>query len=206
MKVTFGMRAHSGWAALVVIGKRDGEFVVVDRRRVELVEDEWAKQPYHAAEGLTPDAAGRVVQTGVEAADRIAIREMRAAVKRERERRNQVTACAVLVGNPMPEWSVEETIAVHFRMHKAEGVLFKDALVRAAKACGLMVLAIPEKQLPEHAAKTLGTRVSAVVKKVATLGKSVGPPWGRDQKEAALAALIAMQGGDRSETERRPTR
>ena len=47
---------------------------------------------------------------------------MRAAVKRERERENEVAACAVLVGQSMPDWSVEEILAVHFRMHKAEGV------------------------------------------------------------------------------------
>lgn len=47
MKVAFGTRAHSGWAALVVVGTRDGDFTVVDRRRIELVDDEGAKQPYH---------------------------------------------------------------------------------------------------------------------------------------------------------------
>jgi hypothetical protein len=40
MKVAFGMKAHSGWAALVVVGERDGDLVVVDRRRIEPVEDE----------------------------------------------------------------------------------------------------------------------------------------------------------------------
>src|SRR5688572_15526667 len=108
MKVAFGMKAHSGWAALVVVGKRDGDPVVVDRRRIELVEEEWAKQPYHAAEDLKPDAARDVVKRGVEMAHRIAIREMRAAVKRERDRENEVTACAVLIANPMPDWSTEE--------------------------------------------------------------------------------------------------
>ena len=28
---------------------------------------------------------------------------------------------------------------------------------------------------------------------VAGLGKSVGPPWGKDQKSAALAAMVALQ-------------
>lgn len=27
MKVAYGLKAHSGWAALVVLGERDGEFV-----------------------------------------------------------------------------------------------------------------------------------------------------------------------------------
>lgn len=193
MKVAFGMKAHSGWAALVVLGNRDGNFVVVDRRRVELVEHEWAKQPYHAAEDLKPDAARDVVKLGVEAANRIAVGEMRAAVKRMRERGIEVTACAVLVANPMPDWSIEEILAVHFRMHKAEGALFRDALVRATKACGLRLLAIPEKLLAKHAESELGTPVSGLLKKIAALGKSVGPPWGKDQKDAALAAVVALQ-------------
>jgi hypothetical protein len=197
MKVAFGMKAHSGWAALVVVGKRDGDFVAVDRRRIELVEDEWAKQPYHAAEDLQPDAARDVVKRGVEAAHRVALRAMRAAVKRERERENEVTACAVLVGNPMPNWSVEEILAVHFRMHKAEGVLFRDALVRAAKECALRLVAIPEKLLAKHAESALGTPMSGLVKKITTIGKSVGPPWGTDQKNAALAAMVAFQGGSK---------
>ncbi|MBI2994409.1 MAG: hypothetical protein HYY48_09595 [Gammaproteobacteria bacterium] len=194
MKVAFGMRAHSGWAALVVVGKRDGNVLVVDRRRIELVEDEWAKQPYHAAENLKPDAARDVVKRGIAAAHRIAVRAMRAAVKQEQERENEVTACAVLIANPMPDWSTQEILAVHFRMHKAEGVLFRDALVRAAEACGLRLVAIPEKLLTKHAERALRTPASGLVKKIKALGKPVGPPWGKDQKDAALAGLVALQG------------
>ena len=167
------MKAHSGWAALVVIGKRDGDPVVVDRRRIELVEEAWAKQPYHAAEGSKPEAARARVERGIEAAHRIAVREMRAAVKRERARENEVSACAVLVGNAMPDWSIEEILAVHFRMHKAEGVLFRDALLRAGSACGLRVVAIPEKLLMKNAG-------SGLAKQATTLGKPLGPPWGKD--------------------------
>lgn len=197
MKVAFGMKAHSGWAALVVVGTPDGDFAVVDRRRIELVEDEWAKQPYHAAENMEAGAARALVERGIEAAQRIAVREMRAAVGQEQERKNKVTACAVLVANPMPDWSIEEILAVHFRMHKAEGVLFRDALVRATKACRLRLVAIPEKLLTKHAESALGSPMSRLAKRVMTLGKSVGPPWGKDQKDAALAAMIALQGGPR---------
>jgi hypothetical protein len=195
MKVAFGMRAHSGWAALVVVGIRDGDFAVVDRRRIELVEDAWAKQPYHAAEEMEAGAARALVERGIEAAQRIAIREMRAAVRREQARQNKVTACAVLVANPMPDWSVEEILAVHFRMHQAEGVLFREALAGAATACGLRLLRVPEKQLDQYAEQALATSLNSLRKTIASLGKSVGPPWGKDQKDAALAAMIALQGG-----------
>ena len=194
MNVAFGMKAHSGWAALVTIGELDGGLVVADRRRIELVEEEWAKQPYHAAENLSPGAARDMVKRGVEAARRIAIREMRSAVKRERERENEITGCAVLVVDPMPDWSVDEILAVHLRMHKAEGVLFRDALVRAAKACGLRLVEIPEKMLTSHAERALGAPASGLAKEIAKLGKAAGPPWGKDQKEAALAAMSALHG------------
>ena len=183
MKVVFGLKAHSGWAALVVLGRQKDDLLVVDRRRIELVENEWAKQPYHAAEGLKPEMARDLVERGIDSAHKFAVREMRAALKREMDRKNEVKACAVLVGSPMPDWNVEEILAVHFRMHKAEGVLFRDALVHAAKECKIKPVEIPEKELASHAER----------EQIAALGKSAGPPWGKDQKEAALAALIALQ-------------
>jgi len=196
VRIAFGFKAHSGWAALVAVGARDGEFEVIDRRRIELVEEENApgtRQPYHAAEGLKPDEAEAVVNRGLEVARRSAIREMRAALKRAWEREHEVVACAVLVPEPMPGWSVAEILAVHFRMHKAEGVLFPDALLRAATACGLCVLAIPEKRLSEHADHALAESFGRITQRIETLGKSVGPPWGKDQKTAALAAVIALE-------------
>jgi hypothetical protein len=195
--MALGLKAHSGWAALVALGSRGGALHVVDRRRIELVEAadaHWAKQPYHAAEGLPACEARNLVQRGVEAARRLAVREMQAAAQRAREAEHQIVACAVLVAGPMPHWSVEEVLAVHFRMHKAEGVLFRDALARAAGACGWRLVAIPEKQLTEQAEWALATSATALMNRLATLGKSAGPPWGRDQKDAALAAMIALHG------------
>ena len=198
MKVALGLKAHSGWAALVVIGTVGDELQVIDRRRIELVEEgaAWAKQPYHAAEELSPKEAREVVKRGTEAAYRIARREMKLAVKRLREQQHEIVTCAVLVANPMPDWSTEEILAVHFRMHKAEGVLFPDALARAAEACGLTLIVIPEKLLNEHTEEKLATPLAEAMKEVMTLGKRVGAPWGKDQKNAALAAIIALRGKD----------
>lgn len=188
------MKAHSGWAALVVLGRHEGDLKVIERSRVELVEEAWAKQPYHAAEDLKSAEAAKVVKRGIAAAKRIALREMGAAVKRTRESGFTICGCGLLVGEPMPNWSVAEILAVHFRMHKAEGVLFREVLAEAAKACDLKLLAIPEKLLIAHAEAVLSTTASRLLPKIAALGKSVGAPWGKDQKDAALAALIALQG------------
>jgi hypothetical protein len=194
VQVAFGFSAHSGWAALVVIGRRDGDLVVAGRRRLALVEDGLPRQPYHAAEHMKPNMAHELVTRSVDAVQRIAVREMQAAIAHEREEHNTVTACAVLVGTPMPEWSVNEILAVHFRMHKAEGVLFRDVLVRASRECGVRIVTIPEKVLAKHAARALATPAGRLEKQIAALGKSVGAPWGKDQKGAALAALVALEG------------
>jgi len=195
MEVAFGLKAHSGWAALVVLGRRGAELQVVERSRMELVEKDeaaWAKQPYHAAEHLKPAAARALVERGLEATRRIAVRELRAAEQRALDAGHQVAACGVLTTAPMPDWTVDEILAVHFRMHKAEGVLFRDALVRASSACGLTSVEILEKQLNERAARDLATPVTDLRKTLASLGKAAGPPWGKDQKDASLAAMIAF--------------
>ena len=193
MKVVFGLKAHSGWAALVVVGRQKDDLVVVDRRRIELVEHDWAKQPYHAAEGLKSEVARDLVERGIDAAHKIAVREMRAALKRELDRKNEVKACAVLVGSPMPDWSVDEILAVHFRMHKAEGVLFRDALIHAAKECKIRAVEIPEKELMSHAEREVKTPANKLSSQLSELGKAAGPPWGKDQKESTLAAMIALR-------------
>lgn len=189
MKVAFGLKAHSGWAVLVVVGKQRDELAVVDRRRIELVGEAWAKQPYHAAEGLESLVARDLVKRGTDSAHRFALDEIKAAIKRERDRKNEIAGCAVIVGTRMPDWNTDEILAVHFRMHKAEGVLFQNALVRASEKCKLNTLPVLEKELLVQATSHLGDKV---VKQVTILGKSVGPPWGKDQKDATLAALMAL--------------
>ena len=195
MKVALGFKAHSGWAALVVIGDTGKELQVVDRRRLELVASDlsWAKQPYHAAEDLDPKSAQKLVTKGTAAAYQTAQREMLATVKSLRKQAHEIVACVVLVPSPMPPWSVAEILAVHFRMHKAEGVLFPEALASAAEKCGLNLISVPEKQLGEHAEKVLATSLHDLSNQVLKLGKTVGPPWGKDQKNATLAALIGLR-------------
>ena len=45
----------------------------------------------------------------------------------------------------------------------------------------------------EHAATSFANSLSRMLKEVEMLGKSVGAPWGKDQKNSALAAMIGLQ-------------
>ena len=195
MRIALGLKAHSGWAALVAIGGSGTDVRVVDRQRVMLVDADtlWAKQPYHAAQALPPDRAQDVVKRGIDAARDVAARELRTVVTALGESGHDIVACAVLTPPPMPDWTTDDILAVHVRMHKAEGVLFPAALCSAAESCGLRLVAIPEKALDQYAARSLALPSSRVNARIAVLGKSLGPPWGQDQKKAALAAVVALK-------------
>lgn len=196
MEVAFGVKAHSGWAVLVALGEAQGAPVLVERRRLELMAPDAggsAKHPYHAAHGLDPDEAKDVVARAARAARGLAVREVKAAVERAAHAGHREVAGAVLMGTPMPAWSVEEIVAVHFRMHKAEGALFRDALAHAVEACGLRPLALTEKAVEARACEVLAAPPEALAAALAELGRAAGPPWGRDQKDAALAAWVALR-------------
>lgn len=192
MEIAFGFKSHSGWAALVVMGIARGKFQIVDRRRVELFESDriWAKAPYHAAEELEPARATDLVAEGISLARSISAREMKKLVRQYNQDGDEIAACAVLMPRPMPEWTTAEIISVHFRMHKAEGVLFPDALCRAARGCGLRLVEVSEKTIGAEAERVLGPDFADTIR---VLGKSAGPPWAIDQRTAALAAMIALK-------------
>jgi hypothetical protein len=195
MKVAFGLKSHSGWAVLVVVGLDGNDYQVIDRWRIELIEDldgHKTKQPYHAAEGLNADAARNIIEHSVTSAYNSAVQEIRVAISRSHELGHEVIACAILVPAPMPDWTIDEILSVHLRMHKAEGVLFPDALVKGAQACGLTAITIPEKQLNMYAERSLQRPMDNLMRTIDVLGKTAGAPWGKDQKSAALVAMIGL--------------
>lgn len=193
MKVALGVKTHSGWAAVIVLGLTEDGFQLIDRERIELVDESWAKQPYHAAETLEPETARTLVARGIKSAHDVATRQLKALVERETERGNVVSGCAVLTSSPMPNWTVDEILAVHFRMHKAEGVLFSNAMLQAAKDCKLRPLGVAEKTLASDAPVRLGFNSKSLEKILSLMGKASGPPWTKDQKHATVAAMIALK-------------
>lgn len=192
MNVALGLKSHSGWAAAIIIEMSGGHFNVVDRRRIELVEEgqEWAMQPYHTAEKRSAEEARRLVRNGLDSADRMAARRIKETADRCRDRGQNIIGCGVLIPQPMPDWTIDEILAVHIRMHKAEGVLFPAALCAAAKAQHLKVSKFPEKHIAELATDILGP---LCVDEIFQFGRSIGPPWGKDQKLAALAAAMSFK-------------
>ena len=74
---------------------------------------------------------------------------------------------------------LEKILASHPLLHTAEGELFREVLLWAAKQCGLPVTGVCEKSLD-----------AATLQRIRSL--RIGPPWTQDQKFATVAAFIAL--------------
>ena len=191
MRVALGLKARIGRAFLVVVGGDASEPRFVERVEIKLLPPgEWA--PYHAAEGLKPPRARRHVKQAIATAHRLAEKGIREAMLRTKAAGHEPCGAAVLVGAGMPEWTTDQILAVHVRMHKAEGELFRDVLVAGARKCGLTLTMLGAKSALEDAAEMLEMKRARLDALLAGLGKSAGPPWGKDQKEAAAAALAVL--------------
>jgi hypothetical protein len=93
-------------------------------------------------------------------------------------------------GRPLPE--LEQILASHALIHTADGELFRDSLRAACARCDFPLEGIREKELFETASKALGIEVAALNRRIAALGKALGPPWSQDEKFAALAAWLNL--------------
>jgi len=183
MRTALGFRAHSGWAAMVVVAGSLDSPRVLERRRIEIADPEMpgSKQPFHAAADLPFPQAEALVRSAADSSRALALEAMSATLKRLRALGHEIAGCGLLLGSGKALPELEKILASHALIHTAEGELFRDVLMWAAKEYRLPVTGVREKDLDASALKRIGS-----------LGKLIGPPWTQDQKYAAMAALMTL--------------
>lgn len=191
---TIGFRVHSGWAAAVTVsGSRDAP-VIVDRRSIQLVKTYTYtfRQPYHTAAKMPRQDAAKFVR-GVQAdAKRLAVASLRSLQVDLAEGDFEIVRGALLLASGRALPGLEQILASHALIHTADGELFRDGLRFACAAGSLPLDGIREKELFAVASKTLRVQPAALKRRVATLGKALGPPWSQDEKFAALGAWLTL--------------
>ncbi len=194
LRAAFGLRPHSGWAVLVLVAAPAGRPEVIDRRRIEIADPEvhGSRQPYHAAEGLGPNAAAALLERCAAGSLRLASEALQASLAAARTKGCRVVACGLLLasGRPLPE--LEKILASHALIHAADGEHFRDALAEAARGLGLPVLRVREREVHERAGSSLRLPVAGLSAHLAALGPALGPPWTQDQKLAALVGWTSL--------------
>jgi hypothetical protein len=187
-----GLRAHSGWAALVAVGGTAAAPQVLDRRRIEMADGPEAKQPYHAAEELPLAEARALLDRFARQAQERAAAGLGAALADLRTEGYDVVGAIVLTASGKPLPALESILGSHALIHTADGEHFRDALAWAGKQHRVSVVRIREKDLVAQAAKTLGRAAPALQATITAWGKPLGPPWTQDQKLSALAAWVGL--------------
>jgi hypothetical protein len=191
-----GFSPHSGWAAMVVLGGTAAAPELLGRSRVLLIDDRdpESKQPYHNVEFLCVEEATGRLDGYMAVATRLAQDSIHAQSEQLQERGIAVKAVGIIESSSRKQVSLPSILASHALIHAADGDHFRNALFVAAEQCRLRVCRIPAKGLEDHAGKCLRLPVNRILETVNNLGAGQGPPWGADQKKAALLAwtLLSM--------------
>lgn len=180
-----GVSDHGGWAVLVTVA---GNGTLLDRRRVELVDEDLPKIPHHSeGQALPLDEAVALVK--------------RVRVSAERHAKLGLDAVAMTVGERIfgvalrqcPE--LPPTIAQRIKDYRAQNVadwvMYRKALAAAAEARGWAVHWYDAKKVFEAASEAL--RIEDLDAHFLQLRRSIGPPWGKDHKVAMAAAIVAAR-------------
>lgn len=188
-----GASVHYARAELVTLATEGAAPVLLDRRRVALIDDDLPCAPYHheALElefEVASDLVGRV-RRSVAGHASAAVSTLLATHRAE---------ALILPASPydrLPD-SLEEVLSSRPLTLAADGMLYREALAEAAAELGLEVRRTPRKSdattLAALAAAAMGREPAEVTALLARLGRAAGAPWRKDHKLAAAAALTVL--------------
>jgi len=192
----FGIQMHSGWGVLVAVSTAAGLIEILDRRRILTVDPETtgAKQPYHHAATLAPPEPEKHIANCMATSTQLALTALN-EVRRELSGRGyQIGGCALLLASGRPLPPLAKILASHPLIHTAEGEFFRQTIRHACEALHIPVTSIRERELDAEAARAFGKGARRMQQNIAGLSSSIGPPWTKDHKNAALAAAVMLAG------------
>ena len=161
-----GISVHTGWSACVVVGGSLEKPEIVASEEIEIL-GQAERFCFHRAAQMQRNA----VEQWLAATRRKALanaRQSLAALLSDR-----VRVCAIVAKEGTAD-DLDRILGSHPRIHTAEGYFYRDVL---REACSIPTHIVPPKSLDPS-----------------KVGKLAGPPWGKDQKLAALAGWTVLHG------------
>jgi len=180
-----GVSDHGGWAVLVTVA---GDGTLLDRRRIELVDEDLPKIPHHTeGQALPLDEAVALVE--------------RVQVSAERHAKLGLDAVAMTVPGrirgvalrqcPALPPTIAERIKDYRAQNNADWVMYRRALAAAAESRGWAIHWYDAKKVLDAASHAL--RIADLDAYFLQLRKTIGPPWSMDHKLAMTAAIVAAR-------------
>jgi hypothetical protein len=179
LDVVLGVSTRTGSAVIIALAGTRQRPGFAGRWDVGLVPPEVEREAYHAAADLTLREADELIeqtehaaQAGGEAALHAAQISLAA---------HGIVAVAVVVKAVSVPASTAQVLRSHAWMHAAEGVLYREAMLAAARKRGWTA----------HAVDAAG--LTDLHQELAAIGRAAGRPWRRIEKDAAAAALHLLK-------------
>jgi len=197
----FGVRVHSGWAALVAVAGSVRAPEIHDRRRISLVDPgapapkvpgHGPEQPYHVAKELKVEEAEMYLESSAKIASKLARSALEEVAAALLERGFRITGCGIVLASGRLLPALEQILASHPMIHTAEGEFFRNAVREACRGIGIAVSGVRERDLFNLAAKKLDFPATRIRRKIEELRRTAGSPWTSDQKNAAVAGFLAL--------------
>jgi hypothetical protein len=163
MKRALGISPHTGWAACVVVGGSLAKPEIVANEVIHILDDSMRFLFHMAEEMKLAEAEKWIARTR-----KTAVANARKALA---PLAAQASVCAIVARDRDPG-PLERILAAHPRIHTAEGCFYRDVFREASP--------VPVRL------------VSPADLDPSKVGKLAGPPWGRDQRAAALAAWTVL--------------
>jgi len=177
-----GVSDHGGWAVMVT-ASRDG--TLLDRRRVDLVDEDLPKIPHHSeAQRLPIDEAVTLVERVRVSAEKHAVLALDALAMTV----PRIVGIALRSLQPLPP-TIAERIKDYRAQNVADWVMYRKALASAAEARGWPVHWYETKKVFDAASEAL--HPENLDAHFFHVRKAVGPPWNNDHKLAMAAAISA---------------
>ena len=179
-----GVSDHGGWAVLVTVA-RDG--TLLDRRRVELVDENLPGLPHHHEGQLLPlDSAVALVERVRLSAERHAVLALDGVATAVPQTRGiALRSCPELPA------TIAERIKDYRARNLADWVMYRRALAAAAEARGWPIHWYDAKKVQGSASRAL--HVEDFDAYFLQMRRAVGPPWNKDHKLAMAAAIVAAR-------------
>lgn len=184
---------HTGWAHLVCVATRGLVPVVVERRRVTLIDSGLPRQPYeHESTALREDEANALI---AQVRRSVAARSSDALTRVVTELAHSYAVIALAIRKP-PFAELPETVAAVRKSYRlqcaADGMLYQLAICRAARQLGLDVHLYRRGEETSWAAKQLRVTAREIEEFASRAGRPAGPPWTQEHRQAYAAGIAVL--------------
>ena len=186
---------HTGWAHLVCVAAHGRVPVVIERRRVTLIDRGLPTQPYeHDTLAMREDDAQDLIARVHES---VASCTSKALDRLISELAPATTIVALAIRKP-PFPSIPKDIATVRASYQlrcsADGMMYQQAFCHTAKRLKLAVQLCTRGEEATLAAKELGVTPADVEGFITQSGRPVGPPWTAEHRRAYAAGIAALAG------------